>query len=818
MSALLDASLLIQAFLFKTPEDAFEEFRPLKIDIHDSMGALCRTKATDPLRFICTCLTLHIYLQSLEFMALAFEEIQVLRCLVGELFAFSELEKYATFYKQSATGTKKPSDFSSHLLVFDDPLDLSSALLQLLKGQKLKVECPFCDLLITVGAVDVDAVRWLQMNVLGAYKLIVLMTNSLANGSLIDESEFLKGKFEYLKAIGNFKLEIKEVLANCLPKHLHCFLLTKDAAKLVNADRIKKGYLNPSWDWSGTIPPAIRYAFEYLRVDKTCDLRHLKDEDVEMKGSQELSCFHSQFMNRLCGRLFGLAPLLFATFPPILPDKMPSGHFNQTIKLNGLVQQPLEPISQSLKDCLMFCVSVNESLRLLNDHNVYQMDAVWIFRNRPEPMNSGFGGLLFALGLLGLLKELPMVAIMDILKCGNKNVQCGLLLGLGCSMRGSNSESVEGVLAMHIRSHYLNSQRIQLTADIQGIAALSLGFLYYNSCDRQVLKILFSEFERTTSIHEKSTQSYPASYYLASGCAIGLVSSGNIRGCLGSRQLDWLLSAANGHLRQQVILEIPALICLCIGAAGTGDGALANCISLDDKRQVRPLHWFYRHLARLLIEWPDNVLICDTFTDEYSYYEVAAQFYYVCLRFSESQYYSQLMSTLNALNAINLQCEGVQFKRLRMAIDFAIDACLMSLAIHTNGQADGVVIRELRRHFHSLLDYNFGRSTIHSMALGFACMQQKKLDLSTHFSLSAILLSILPCWSRDFTDSAFYMIPLRYLWVMACTDALPRTAKPRHQTFVTAKSDLLQNFAIFKAFQHNQSPFSETQLATIFKQ
>lgn len=808
MTILEEATIIIEAFLFRPPNDSIEEFKPTGTDLAACLSKLLKL-STEKTR-LGAILALHIHYQSCRLLNVDDEELVQYRSLIAKLCADFGLKEYAALYNRNFENNA--TVIPSELVGYATPYQVPETILNILHRKVHSLDIPQLETLFKFASVDVDAARYLLTHCFIVYNLAIGLINSLLNGRHINDRD-LTQKYNKISSSLNseFKLLLQE---NMELKHTTD---PKSGGKPLNLERIAKGYLNPSWDWrDGHVDPSVRFVYEFLRVDKPQDVRHIAKEDLEFKGSLELTCFYSQYMNKVTGKLFGCAPLLAGTFPEILPESLPQVHFDQTIKLNGVVQQPVESISTSFKEWSSFCVSVNETLRMLNLENQHKMDAVWMFRNKPDPMTTGYSGFLYACGLKGLLKELPLIAIMDILKSGNKVVQTSLLLGLGLSYRGQYMESIERVLSMHIRSHFMNTLKIQISADVQGAAILGYGFMYYNSCDRQALKTLFSEFQRSSSQHEKTTIGYPPSFYLNVAIAIGMVSSGDMRTCLSATQLDSLLSTANGY-DMDGDREFAALIALTLGALGTGDTALSNCVSLEDKQNIRPYFWFAKHLCRLCIEWNETVNIESDWSDEYSLFESAAVFLYSAIRCKPDRVTDKLLHCLSSLDTHPINTtEGLAFKRVQTARDFAADACLLSSCILNSGSREPRILRHLARHFASTHDYNHGRSVLHSMAAGFLCIQNgQRLDLSDHFSIATVLISCLPVWSREFTDMTSYFMPLRYLWAMAMpTSTLGDT--PCTDRMLEASTILCEN-AIYQAFTHNRCDYTPQQLADIFK-
>ena len=792
---------IIDAFLFRPGKESIEEFKPTSRSLEDAIGLL---RESD-LQIQCA-LFLHLHYQVCTICKVPEDELQHFGRSLGVLFSSLQILKYANYYGFEC---KELGECLIHgLQTFNELFILQSAFDCIFHFQEFELP----DHQKLVSGLDEDAKRWLNVHVLTKMDCIFLILKHLQSGDKLEPSRALKDLIMELQpeyAILVMKLLPEQTIKN--PNQ------PKTPKKALNSERIAKGYLNPHWDWQGNIDPAVRYAYEYLRLDKPVDL---PDGVPYFKGSLELSCFHSQFMNKLYGKLFGLAPILMGTFPDILPEKLNVPLVDPVVKVNGIVQVPNEPVSLMTKQWINLFSSLNEALRLLNYTNRRNVDAVWIFRNKPEKhVDSTYAGLLLALGLHGLLQELPLLALMDVMREGEELVQSALLLAIGFSYSNSErfDEGVEGLISMHIRSHYVNhNQRIFVSGMVQTSAILAFGFLYHDTADRQSLHTLFTELSRSgqdQTENGKTTRQLQPSFYLACGISIGLIGSGGLREALEPSQLDYLLSAANGHLSEQnVHLQSAAYLALMIGGLGSGDVALCNCLLKVNGHN--PVNIFLNHLAILLIEWKDCKI--EKVDGEFSYYTLASQFLYAAIR-GDLSMVDVIKERLEELKQKIIEDENIiRARKESMAIDFCMDVGMMALAVLLNGTCDGHVMRLLRDDFKSNLDFKFGRSAYHSLALGFLCQQKSRLALNgNRFELTCILLSALPFWSDSILDSLFYPNILRYAYVMACKDT--EVFDLEYKT--VERSKLLQDFAIFSAFRpdsNTMSVFSEKELAKIF--
>jgi hypothetical protein len=818
MSITTQASIIVEAFIFQPSADSLAEFKPSGMELYSSLLKL----KSEPVNLkISVALALHLHYQSCRLCDVSAEqELDEYRDLLSRLAQEFGLSMYCAYYNVQCL--VEPVQLQTDLSQFITPLSLPEALVNILHRKVNTLTVPSIEALFKYAKCDVEAAKLVKNTCFVVYDLATSLIHSFLSGSYIDDRNIRK-LFDSVQS--DLKEDFKKL---CLAsfKHRPSAPSTSSSVKPGNLGRIAKGYLNPNWDWrEDLVDPAVRYAYEYLRTDKPQDVRISNKEDLlECKGSLELTNFYWQYMNKVMGKMVGSSLITAATFPNILPDSIPSAHFDQNIKLNGAVQHPVEAPSPSFKDWSSFCLFMNETLRLLNHENQQKIDAVWMFRNKPDPITPGYGGFLFACGMVGLLKELPLVAIMDILKSANKTTQSALLFGLGLSYRGQFVDSIERVFSMHIRSHFLNTLKVQISADIQGAALLGYSFMHYNSCDRQVLKILFREFSRSSVApqHDKTTTSYPPNFFVNAGIGIGMVSSGDMRGCLSTDQLDGLLSTANGF-EGECDKEFAALLALMIGGLGTNDYALANCISINNHQlQIRPYLWFIKHLCRLCIEWPELVqLQTELIEDEYVLFNESAKYLYMAIRLRRDlQVTNRLMDALQALRQLNITTQdGLAYKKRRAALHFATDCCLLSLSLLNNGTANPAVLRQLRLHFSSPLDYNFGRSLTHSTALGLLCMQDLAVDFDNHYSVACLLVSVLPVWAREFTDQSLYFLPLRYLWRQSCV------MKPHSNTSSSNDKGQIQlltgcravcDHAVFMALTHNSCPYTPQQLADLF--
>jgi hypothetical protein len=282
--------------------------------------------------------------------------------------------------------------------------------------------------------------------------------------------------------------------------------------------------------------------------------------------------------------------------------------------------------------------------------------------------------------------------------------------------------------------------------------------------------------------HERS---HPPVYCLCCGIALGLVASNT--SFFTDHQLDALIRLANGYTERKFIanktiwdpmmVELPALLALGISAMGSKNVYLARCIDLERKGRSDLGH-FFAYLTRLLICWDDIGII-----NPNNPFEIAAISIYLATRHAGSQS-TGIKSQLIQLMESSRHREEDPCTFAAMKIEFAQDCIALALSIVMAGSGDLDALRLLRSRHRSNLGDNFGRHSLHSLALGLLhlgcckgnwCISSQD---STMLGRIGLLVSILPIWQSSIDDVEFYLPLLRHFWIFSLSQKQGRSLSP----------------------------------------
>ncbi|XBW38682.1 hypothetical protein QEN19_004270 [Hanseniaspora menglaensis] len=234
------------------------------------------------------------------------------------------------------------------------------------------------------------------------------------------------------------------------------------------------------------------------------------------------------------------------------------------------------------------------------------LDFVWVMSNKPNVLNSQYGGFLFGLGLQGYLQNLEEWQIYNILVKKYTPVSIGMFLGLTCSNKGSCNNLISKLLGIHLEQS-LPSKSIDLNHHytLQIASVLSFGMLYLESGNVKISSLMQECLLGKVAIN--GTYRYNESYTIAAGISIGLINlktndNGN-NNLSDAALLDWLFSVIN--YKSTEFLTGP-LMAICFMFMKSENIEVVN--SLDNIFEIHKETYdlqitFYYNLVRSLIMW-----------------------------------------------------------------------------------------------------------------------------------------------------------------------------------------------------------------------
>ena len=147
----------------------------------------------------------------------------------------------------------------------------------------------------------------------------------------------------------------------------------------------------------------------------------------------------------------------------------------------------------------------------------------WIDYQKTSSESYDKPGLIYALGLQGLLYCFLPTDIYLYLKPYFEPRSIGILLGLAASKIGSREENIMKALAVHLACMLPENTDLQLAMTVECAALVSIGLLYKGTCNKQFSQTMLREIlARPTK--EKNFER--ESYSLSAGFALGLINLG----------------------------------------------------------------------------------------------------------------------------------------------------------------------------------------------------------------------------------------------------------------------------------------------------
>lgn len=225
----------------------------------------------------------------------------------------------------------------------------------------------------------------------------------------------------------------------------------------------------------------------------------------------------------------------------------------------------------------------------------------WV--NPPGDTSPGpsHGGLLYGIGLSGLLNDLEEWFIYRYLGHQSTHNSVGLLLGLAASSRGSMDQKLTKVLSVHVSALLpRGAADLQVNPDVHYASVLALGLLYHGTGHNRMAEKLFSELKTTGS----------ESYRMACGISLGLIYAGKASKLDGSRIAAIALQESDEPDPTQ-LAAAGATWALLLAYLKSNDHIMAEKLALPPTntaaQYVRPDIVLLQNMARHVIMW-DSII------------------------------------------------------------------------------------------------------------------------------------------------------------------------------------------------------------------
>lgn len=314
--------------------------------------------------------------------------------------------------------------------------------------------------------------------------------------------------------------------------------------------------------------------------------------------------------NRTLAAAFGRAALYFSSKLPVISERMELPKINFDVYLRdhnvSVVFNP-ENLNTITRTWGYLAHGAAAGLSISKDAKVTSQ---WIVYNNSQEFTlspARHAGFLLGLGIVGHLKSFEEWHIYQYLGAKVPVVSNALLLGLAASQLGSMNAKLTKVLSVHISALLpLGSSDLNVNADTQTAAIVSMGLLYLGTQNRRMSEVMLSELRSETPDREEM-------YRTACGIALGLMNLGHGRELLGlfdvavveKLQATAVIQSDAIPLAPLQLSQNGAILALMLMFLGTNDEAVAS--SLDSPTSsfladyARPDILYTQSMARNLI-------------------------------------------------------------------------------------------------------------------------------------------------------------------------------------------------------------------------
>ncbi|KAI9261710.1 hypothetical protein BY458DRAFT_439511 [Sporodiniella umbellata] len=494
----------------------------------------------------------------------------------------------------------------------------------------------------------------------------------------------------------------------------------------------------------------------------------------------------------------------FGTHVPDLTLDLPT----ETMTLSAKIQ-PLCTVVQLEDDSIpievlvwpKFHNGVATGLRISPSSDV---DESWINYCFPKDLTVEHGGTLLGMGLVGILKKLPVEHWVRFITHTCEPVSIGFLLGVGVSYMGTQHLNVIKILAVHIPSLIEETDDdFEHSNQIMATSILGMGLVYMQSCDRLMLSAMIQELCKNTYTNPSLLESDYGVRSLAAGFSIGFIALGaggqrNLEDLELRNTLYKLLSGRDGGSLQppSPAHEHGATLALGLMYLKTENKVVADHIELPESKLylkiIRPDLLLIRTIAKNLIMWST---ICPTeeWVDEQipyflrtpsggmnqesvkqaKYNIIAGACLCLGLRYAGSQDERALQVLLARLDLFIRLAQAIDATPQEAVTKNTVRACISvlctSAAMVAAGSGNPRVLRILQKLYDTLTsNTSYGSHMALSMSLGLLFVGLGGYTLkTTNQSIAALLCAFYPFYPTDAQDNDWHLQTFRHLWVVA---------------------------------------------------
>ncbi|KAG1139751.1 hypothetical protein G6F38_009611 [Rhizopus arrhizus] len=553
----------------------------------------------------------------------------------------------------------------------------------------------------------------------------------------------------------------------------------------------------------------------------------LSDDDLAEEHQKQVL----NVIQRTLALSMGRGIYAFGTHIPDLTKALPV----ETITLSAKIQ-PLRTIVNLDEENITpeellwpnFHNGVASSLRISPRNEV---DGSWIDFCNAKELTPEHGGMLLGMGLLGVLKTLPLAHWFRFISHPCEQVSLGFILGASVNYRGTKHIKVTKVLAVHIPSLLpAGSNPFEHTTRIIATSILGMGLVYMKSCDRLMATAMLQELEKDAYSNPSNLGSDYEGCALAAGFAIGFITLGAGNRLLNIEELhlrNKLYSLMSGHVdlesqsneqpkegpatknrsenreyRMNLDVTSPgATIALGLMYLKTENKKVADHVDILETMSylnyVRPDFLLLRVVAKNLIMWstieptatwidgqlPDFITKRSNEQDEEGldeemskqaiYSIIAGACLCIGLRFAGSKnekVLEVLLSKLDFFMRLSTTPDLTAQQRVtKCTIKTGIDVLCTAAAMTMAGSGNQQVLHRLQQLYNNTTSStSYGNHIAISMSLGLLFVGLGGYTLkTTHEAIAGLLCAFYPFYPINTEDNRYHLQAFRHLWVLA---------------------------------------------------
>lgn len=534
---------------------------------------------------------------------------------------------------------------------------------------------------------------------------------------------------------------------------------------------LRMGRAKPSAALQSISGDVIDLVSRFLDTSRPINLTRLPPSSMLWLGSDAGTSAQRLWARRNLGK--AIASALTRSEPSSLPrqSRVKYESIAKSIRIRG---EPIAEESPETADCELHDFFSGFLTALFQYSTLDPRDAPkFLKRVVPETIDCKFAGLMLGLGLLGKCSQLSAVEMMALLLCSHRLTEAASLLAIACKPNSDAAASLMRVLKVTINERPLYSEHpmdLQIGAEMRLAAPLALGLAKATTGDSTSLCLLQRLILDTPEATAKRLDLN--AFVLNCGIAMALINARE-EPELHPHDSSALLEAISYTRKDQVSSVATACLMALLPLFCTGAIQFAGALSLN---RLSFSDYLLHCVARIFSEnaIPDDdfsariktALPPDTKLQLEPLMEITAGFLcYGCKYFACPPRLSAILASLSMLIA-RLRHEhstpslSYRTRHRRLVLSVCHDLILFSASLVGCGSGCEAILRQLSDAFPDHLDYSFGRSHVHSLALALLVASEELVStigkMPSLFRSILLILFVLP----PAPDIQFYSNPV----------------------------------------------------------